>query len=193
MRPMRCALWTVVLIAALLDPGQASWAQEGRFRGTLQVEPLADGVNVKLVGPFGYVDAKGRAWDVPAGAVTDGASIPRVFWVSYPPFTGKYRQAAVIHDHYCSIKSRSWQDTHNVFYEAMLTAGEDSRAAKVMWAAVYHFGPRWGQAKGKRRGFVRRSVEDQQQFVRDIEAWVARADPRREEMAKAIDAGRIPE
>jgi uncharacterized protein DUF1353 len=191
MQPMRCALSMVVLLAALLVPGQASWAQQGRFKGTLQVEPLVDGVNVKLIAPFGYVDAKGRAWDVPAGAVTDGASIPRVFWVTRPPFTGKYRQAAVIHDHYCSTKSRSWQDTHNVFYEAMLTAGEDRRTAKVMWAAVYHFGPRWG--RGKRRGVAPAPVMDQEQFVRDVEAWVARADPSREEMAKAMDAGRIPE
>ncbi len=191
MRPMRCAVWTVVLLAALLVPGQASWAQQGRFKGTLQVEPLADGVNVKLVGPFGYIDAKGRAWDVPIGAVTDGASIPRVFWVTHPPFTGKYRQAAVIHDHYCTTKSRSWQDTHNVFYEAMLTAGEEPRTAKVMWAAVYHFGPRWGRAK--RRSVAPAPVVDQQQFVREIEAWVARADPSREEMVRAIDAGRIPE
>jgi Protein of unknown function (DUF1353) len=193
MRRLRYVLWTVVLLAALLGPGSTGWAQDGRFKGTLQVEPLADGLNVKLVGPFGYIDAKGRAWDVPAGAVTDGASIPRVFWVTHPPFTGKYRQAAIIHDHYCSIKSRSWQDTHNVFYEAMLTAGESQRTAKVMWAAVYHFGPRWGRGRRGKRGVAPAPVVDQEQFVRDIEAWVTRANPSREEMAKAIDAGRIPE
>lgn len=191
MRPLRCGLGMVVAMVALLAHGEVSWAQQGHFKGTLRVEPLADGVNVKLIGPFGYVDSKGRAWDVPAGAVTDGASIPRAFWVTHPPFTGKYRQAAVIHDHYCSIKSRSWEDTHNVFYEAMLTAGENLRTAKVMWAAVYHLGPRWGRTK--RRGVASNRVEDQQQFVNAVEAWVARDDPSREEMIKAIEAGRIPE
>ena len=193
MRRSRCALWMVAVLTALLVPAQASWAQQGRFKGTLRFETLADGVNLKLIGPFSYIDAKGRTWDVPAGAVTDGASIPRVFWVSHPPFTGKYRQAAVIHDHYCHVKTRSWEETHNVFYEAMLTAGEDPRTAKVMWAAVYHFGPRWGQ-KATRRGIAPAAVpvEDQQQFMRDIEAWVDRANPSREEMAKAIDTGRIP-
>jgi hypothetical protein len=193
MRPMRWAVWGLVLLAAWLVPGQAGWAQQGQFKGTLQFEPLADGINVKLVSPFGFVDTKGRAWDVPAGAVTDGASIPRFFWVTHPPFTGKYRQAAVIHDHYCSIKSRSWEDTHNVFYEAMLAAGEELRTAKVMWAAVYHFGPRWG--RGKRRSVAAPSpaAADQEQFVREVEAWVARANPSRAEMAKAIDSGRIPE
>jgi len=35
----------------------------------------------------------------PAGMRTDGASIPRFFWrIIGPPMTGRYRQAAVIHD-----------------------------------------------------------------------------------------------
>ena len=35
----------------------------------------------------------------PAGTRTDGASIPRFFWrIIGPPMTGRYRQAAVIHD-----------------------------------------------------------------------------------------------
>jgi len=34
-----------------------------------------------------------------AGTATDGASIPRFFWrIIGPPMTGRYRQAAVIHD-----------------------------------------------------------------------------------------------
>jgi hypothetical protein len=60
-----------------------------------------------------------------------------------------------------------------------------------MWAAVYYYGPRWGR-RGK-RGVTPAPIVDQERFVRDIEAWVARADPSREEMAKAIDAGHIPE
>lgn len=35
---------------------------------------------------------------VPAGFVTDFASIPRAFWVVLPP-TGKYGKAAVVHDY----------------------------------------------------------------------------------------------
>jgi len=35
----------------------------------------------------------------PKGTTTDGASIPRFFWrLIGPPMTGRYRQAAVIHD-----------------------------------------------------------------------------------------------
>src|SRR6266436_814094 len=91
----------------------------GRFVGNLQFEWLIDGRNMRLLVPFGYVDPGGASWDVPPGAVTDGASIPRVFWSIAGPFEGKYRDAAVVHDYYCVTQSRSWRDTHLMFYRAM--------------------------------------------------------------------------
>ena len=141
MRSLTCAL--SIAITALLVAGQPADAQ-GRFKGKVVGELLRDGRTIKLVQPFGYIDAKGQHWDVPAGAETDGASVPRVFWQLFAPFSGKYREAAVIHDYWCETKKRSWQDTHNVFYEAMLTAGVAESSARVMWAAVYNFGDRWG-------------------------------------------------
>src|SRR5262245_3676734 len=131
MRSLTCAL--LIAIAGLLIPYPSATAQ-GQFKGEIVATLLGDGRNMKLVQPFAYVDAKGQVWEVPAGAETDGASIPGVFWLTHPPFTGKYRSAAVIHDYYCRIQSRSWRDTHDVFYEAMRTAGVDARTAKVMWA-----------------------------------------------------------
>ena len=41
----------------------------------------------------------GTTLTAPKGMPTDGASIPRFFWrLIGPPMTGRYRQAAVIHD-----------------------------------------------------------------------------------------------
>lgn len=37
---------------------------------------------------------------VPAGYLTDGASVPRIFWDAIPPW-GAYGQAAVVHDMLC--------------------------------------------------------------------------------------------
>lgn len=84
------------------------------------------------------------SWDVPSGAVTDGASVPRFFWTAFPSFTGKYRGAAVVHDCYCQSKMRRWRDTHEAFYYAMRASGVGETTAKVMYAAVYNFDPRWG-------------------------------------------------
>ncbi|MCY1289935.1 hypothetical protein D9M69_511160 [compost metagenome] len=41
---------------------------------------------------------------VPAGYLTDGASVPRLFWSLIPPW-GSYGQAAVVHDILCEYLS----------------------------------------------------------------------------------------
>lgn len=66
------------------------------FRDDLWLEYI-DGGAWKLVRPFGYCANDATEIRVPAGFVTDFASIPRVFWNLFPP-TGRYGKAAVIHD-----------------------------------------------------------------------------------------------
>lgn len=108
------------------------------------MEWLDDGRHMRLKKPFSYVEDAGRVWSVPAEAVVDGASIPRVFWsLIGGPFEGLYRNASVVHDYYCDTGTRPWRDTHRVFYEAMRCSGVGSIRAKTMYYAVYRFGPRW--------------------------------------------------
>jgi hypothetical protein len=167
----------------------------GRYVGEVVVRFQQDGRNVVLLQPFSYVDGKDQIWEVPAGAETDGASVPRVFWSIYSPFAGKYRDAAVIHDHYCQTESRSWQDTHNVFFEAMITSGVGERDAKVMWAAVYNFGPRWGIGGAKRGGpgiEKYSTLEQQKELIQRLEAWVGEKNPDREEIIRALESDVIP-
>jgi hypothetical protein len=90
------------------------------------------------------VDSNGIEWSVPAGTILDGASIPRVFWsVIGAPFTGAFREASVIHDHYCNVRSRHWKAVHRAFLDGMLARGVDPLQAQLMYIAVYRFGPRW--------------------------------------------------
>ena len=49
----------------------------GRWLSPVIVELLDDGVNVRVVIEFTYEDPDARRWTVPAGTVSDGASIPR--------------------------------------------------------------------------------------------------------------------
>jgi Protein of unknown function (DUF1353)/Bacterial SH3 domain len=122
----------------------AGSAASGQFFGELVLKPERDGIHMTTVRPFGYVDDTGKRWETKAGLKTDGASIPRVLWsVIGSPFTGKYLPAAVIHDQFCESKYRSWEATHNVFYEAMMASGVNRTQGLIMWAAVYRFGPRW--------------------------------------------------
>lgn len=69
------------------------------FLSPLELEYI-DGRNWKITAPFEY--AVGAATSkliitIPAGFITDFASIPRIFWNILPP-TGKYGKAAVVHD-----------------------------------------------------------------------------------------------
>jgi hypothetical protein len=135
----------VVLFALALPEASSQPAGiGGRFIGTVQAEFNADGRTMKLLQPFKYIDPAGIEWYAPQGSLIDGASIPRVAWsLIGGPFEGRYREASVIHDVACVQKTRPWNSVHEFFYFAMLTSGVDPLKAKVMYAAVHHFGPRW--------------------------------------------------
>lgn len=84
----------------------------------------------KLMAMFGYRDSDGKHWRVPAGYVTDGASIPRLLWsVVGSPYDADHLRAAIVHDYFCDIHRRTWRETHRVFYEALLTNGVPSTKA----------------------------------------------------------------
>jgi hypothetical protein len=69
-----------------------------QFKNFVKVSPFADGENWFLVEDLDYeVRDTGKIVTVPAGFVTDFASIPRPFW-SILPTWGKYGPPAVVHD-----------------------------------------------------------------------------------------------
>jgi hypothetical protein len=81
---------------------------------------------------------------VPRGATVDGASIPWLLWTPLGgPFEGKYRDASVVHDYYCSVHSTDHRSVHLMFYRAMMVSGVSVARAKVMYLAVKFFGPSW--------------------------------------------------
>ena len=130
------------LIALMTTPGVTAFA--GEFSGDPAVRLSGDGRTATLIESFSFKDDEGRSWDVPAGTVVDGASIPQPFWTFIGgPFEGRYRNASIVHDHYCVKRSRPWRAVHRVFYEGMIAGGVDEAKAKLMYYAVYKFGPRW--------------------------------------------------
>ncbi len=116
----------------------------GRFVGEPKTKWNEDGRTMTLLEDFSYSDPDGLSWNAEKGSTVDGASIPKPFWsIIGGPFEGVYRDASIIHDAACNDKYRSWEATHEMFYRAMLTSHVPSSTAKVMYAAVYFFGPRW--------------------------------------------------
>ena len=125
-------------------PGDTGPDHRGTFLGRVVAELLDDGRLLKLLEDFGYVDPDGDSWHALKGRVVDGASIPRALWsIVGSPLVGKYRRASVLHDVACDEKTARWPDVHRMFYHAMRCDGVSDRRALYMYAAVYHFGPRW--------------------------------------------------
>lgn len=54
----------------------------------------------RVLTPFSYKISETDWVTVPAGYLTDGASVPKIFWNIIPPW-GEYGQAAVVHDILC--------------------------------------------------------------------------------------------
>jgi len=121
----------------------------GHFVGTVETRWENDGRNMTLLRDFAYVEANGTVrWDARRGSVIDGATIPMWAWsIVGGPYEGKYRNASVVHDVGCDKKTRPWQTTHRMFYMAARAGGTSNVRAKIMYGAVYHFGPRWPDPK----------------------------------------------
>jgi hypothetical protein len=118
----------------------------GHFSGTPKVELLSGGRNLRLTEDFAYVDPSKKTWAAPKDSVVDGASIPKLFRsIIGGPLEGQYRNASIIHDVGCERMAERWQDVHLAFYNACRCGGVGAYEAKILYTAVYHFGPRWEQ------------------------------------------------
>lgn len=105
-----------------------------------------------------FVDARPVKWVAPAGTLTDGASIPKMFFkIIGTPRSKEFINAATLHDAYCGVGNGSlpqyhsdrWQNVHRMFYDALRVDGTPSKKAKIMYAAVYLAGPRWSMPGDK--------------------------------------------
>ena len=121
----------------------------GRFQGTVATEWLDDGRRMRLLRDFRFLEPDSTEWIAPRDSSIDGASIPQVFWSFIGgPFEGRYRNASVVHDVACVVKTRPWRRVHRMFYLASRTGGVGVVNAKVMFGAVFLFGPHWPTPPG---------------------------------------------
>ncbi|ECP4145705.1 DUF1353 domain-containing protein, partial [Salmonella enterica] len=76
---------------------------------------------------------------VPAGFITDLATIPRIFWTILPP-DGKYAKAAIIHDYLYDNALRTKKEADLIFLDGMTVLGVPKWKRTVMYWAVGVFG-----------------------------------------------------
>jgi hypothetical protein len=75
-----------------------------------------------------------------------------------------------------------------MFYQAMRAAGVQETTAKTMYGAVYYFGPRWGigtatRGPGGQKGLT---LKEQELFMNELEAWIAREQPSIEQISQRL-------
>lgn len=163
------ALAALIVAAACSRPGPF-----GHFVGTVKTEWIEPDRKMRLLDDFSYVDAKGTTWAAPKDSVVDGASIPQILWsVVGSPYTGEYRNASVVHDVACVKRDKPWQDVHRMFYEACRAGGVGEQKAKLMYSAVYHFGPKW--APGGAAMFFMRTMSEEEEFAQ-LKSYVESGD-----------------
>jgi outer membrane protein OmpA-like peptidoglycan-associated protein len=140
-----CPLFLLIL------SGAVSGSEFGVCPETVDVRLLGDGRKMELTKDYIYTDQRSKAWKAPTGSVVDGASIPKPLWSFIgSPLVGLYRNASITHDVECKDEKTEWRAVHRMFYEAMRCADVPEYKAKIMYAAVYQCGPRWGKDQGVR-------------------------------------------
>ena len=180
------------LLFFLISVTSFAQSSKEKFLGNVTVQWLDDGRSMKLLKEFGYIDPNGKKWNVPKNIIVDGASIPQLFWTLIGgPYEGSYRNASVVHDHFCVTKTESWQDVHLMFYNACITGGTKELKAKSMYAVVYAAGPRWESyilkdAKGTKVTVEKEAVVSNDK-LKEVSDWIENTNPSLEEINARLD------
>lgn len=107
-----------------------------RFPLPLKAEYVGKG-RWQLTAPFEYHSKKYGVIKVPIFFISDGASIPKVFYTLIGGrWTGKYVEASIPHDwlYFSQIIKRSCADA--IFLEGMKYLGVSFWRRRIMWLAV---------------------------------------------------------
>jgi hypothetical protein len=102
---------------------------------------------LQLTHPFRYLSTEHGPIEVPLEFITDGASVPRIFWGILSPF-GDYFGAALIHDFLYSPHNRRFDRAtcDAIFLAAMKDAGVPFVRRRTIYRAVRLGG--WASFKG---------------------------------------------
>jgi len=97
------------------------------------LSPL-QGHRYKIIKKIKYKDVV-----VPAGYITNGADIPRIFWSIFPPNRSDYLPAVIIHDYLCDMGEYKKADQY--FIKTMKDLKIDKNTIFIMGKSVqfYHF------------------------------------------------------
>lgn len=79
-----------------------------------------------------------ESWTVPAGLITDLASVPKFLWAFIGPY-GSHLRAALVHDYLWSLARKgefSYADANGIFRRILRESGVSPSQYWLMWSAV---------------------------------------------------------
>lgn len=144
----------VVMLLSFAGPSQAEYAQRLLLEDVASTHidhGCADPghTDFKLLAPYWYKGKDGKVWTVPAGYVVNGGSIPQAAWsIIGGPWSGKFRNATVIHDYLACERISTSDYVHRLFLEGMIESGVPKVKAWVMYKAVLVGGSDWSDVPG---------------------------------------------
>lgn len=109
------------------------------FISPCDLTPLPDGRTWRLDAAFGFWSPLCGYVTVPAGFVTDLASVPRLFWDILPPF-GTYTRATVVHDYLYRTQLLPRDKADRILLQAMVACGTGLLARTIIYWNVRWFG-----------------------------------------------------
>lgn len=109
-----------------------------------------------LLAPIAYVDPWGVRYEVPAGYLTDFASIPRTAWWWLPPDDPKLIYAAAVHDRSYETHELPRLEADRLLIEIASMQGLSTASCALVYSAV-----RLGGARAYETGPVRQIARKQ--------------------------------
>lgn len=74
---------------------------------------------------------------VPQAYRTNGANIPRIFWIIVPPFKPKYLPAVVVHDYLCDLEQ--YKKADDIFANILFKIEKSWKTKTMVWVVrAYH-------------------------------------------------------
>lgn len=103
-------------------------------------EPIlkSDG-SIKQPNEYTSEEKKYRTFEritVPAGFMSDGASVPAGFTMFFPKVHGRYAKAAILHDYLYKNAIGSKREADEIFYEALRVLGCNKFTSKLFYLGV---------------------------------------------------------
>lgn len=193
-------LLLIVLVAFCAKDARFADGEEfvsGTFEGRVVLERLDAPFfpTMRLKEELLFRQTGGGTWVVPANAIVDGRSMPKLFFsLIGHPFESGFLKTAITYDYAVKAKVRRWTDAQRMFVEGVVVEGVATIEAKAMYMLLHATGSRWavrwtsgcyGRCHAADSELEWRPRVDDEQVIALVR-WVRQEDPSLEDIDRRV-------